>query len=193
MTARGEGFDDNEGLFNRSNDSRAIDFFTRIVHIPLRLPLPATRVRRAKMKRICAWLAVALLSCAGASPSAPPSTAVVAAADALTRASVAIGDAPPTLDCEACEFVLAVYVEIAGNATTLREFTELFESACGVIAPGLPVVQDVCDAVISALMSGVVPFLDEQLTTLAWDIPKVFCAVFIPVVRAEWWAYRHHP
>jgi hypothetical protein len=78
---------------------------------------------------------------------------------------------------------MGVYEEIAGNGTTLRQFVALFEEACTVIAPGVPVLTALCDAVVSGLISEVVPFLDKELTTLAWDIPETFCAVFIPVCK----------
>lgn len=102
---------------------------------------------------------------------------------AMTRSSAVVADSPPLppLNCETCEFVMGVYVEIAGNATTLAEFVQLFSDACHVIAPGLPVLQDLCDGVIKAIVDGIVPFLDDQLTTLAWDIPATFCSTFIPV------------
>jgi hypothetical protein len=76
---------------------------------------------------------------------------------------------------------MGVYEEIAGNATTLRQFVALFEEACSVIAPGVPALDALCDAVVSGLLESVLPFLDKELSTLAWDIPETFCAVFIPV------------
>jgi superfamily II DNA/RNA helicase len=39
----------------------------------------------------------------------------------------------------------------------------------------------ICDALISDTIEGIIPFLYDQLHTLAWDIPETFCSVFIPV------------
>ena len=108
----------------------------------------------------------------------PPAPLV---ASALRAAALGDSPSPPPLDCPTCEFVMGVYEEIAGNATTLRQFVALFEEACSVIAPGVPALTALCDAVISGLLEGVLPFLDKELSTLAWDIPETFCAVFIPV------------
>ncbi len=119
-----------------------------------------------------------LLSLVITGTGAAPSPLAVA-----SRLRAALGDSPPPppLDCATCELVMGVYEEIAGNATTLREFVALFEEACTVIAPGVPVLTALCDAVVSGLIEGIVPFLDKELKTLAWDIPETFCAVFIPV------------
>jgi hypothetical protein len=79
---------------------------------------------------------------------------------------------------------MQVYVDIAGNATNLREFIDLFDQACDVIAPGTP-VGDLCVLLINSTLSAIFPFLDQQLSTLAWDIPETFCAVFIPVCTVD--------
>ena len=122
-------------------------------------------------------LALFSTTCAASRGALPPPRDV---ALALTSS---LGDSPPPppLNCPTCEFVMGVYEEIAGNATTLGEFVQLFEDACTVIAPGVPVLQALCDAVVAGLLDAVLPFLDKELKTLAWDIPETFCAVFIPV------------
>ena len=90
----------------------------------------------------------------------------------------------PELNCTTCEFIMSVYVEVAGNQTTLGEFVQLFEDACNVIAPGTP-LGTLCDALISDTFKSIVPFLYKELTTLAWDIPETFCSVFIPVCTVD--------
>jgi len=91
---------------------------------------------------------------------------------------------PPPLDCATCEFLMGVYDEIAGNSTTLRDFIELFDEACSVIAPGTA-FGPLCDVLVNSTLENVIPFLDKELRTLAWDIPETFCAVFIPVCTVE--------
>lgn len=91
---------------------------------------------------------------------------------------------PLPLNCSTCELVMEVYTEIAGNATTLKEFVDLFEDACSVIGPGTP-IGAICDAIISGALEAILPFLYQQLTTLAWDIPETFCSVFIPVCTVD--------
>ena len=98
-------------------------------------------------------------------------------------ASLPLGSAPE-LNCTTCEFIMSVYVEVAGNQTTLGEFVQLFEDACSVIAPGTP-LGTLCDALISDTFKTIIPFLYKELTTLAWDIPETFCSVFIPVCTVD--------
>ena len=121
---------------------------------------------------------------AGAAPAHLPSAATVARE--LTAAAREISAPPggPDLNCSTCEFVMGVYEELASNATTLKEFVVLFEEACSVIAPGTP-VGAICDALISSTIEDIIPFLYDQLHTLAWDIPETFCSVFIPVCTVD--------
>ena len=70
--------------------------------------------------------------------------------------------------------------EIAENKTTIAEMTALLDQACAVI--GDPTVTALCDAVMAGL-AALLPFLDEQMRTLAWDIPLTFCSVIFPVCK----------
>jgi hypothetical protein len=125
-------------------------------------------------------LLAALLGAGLAAPTLPSAASV---ARALTAAAPprAPGSPPaPALDCATCETVMGVYTEIASNATTLAEFVGLFDEACSVIGPGTP-IGAICDALINTTIEAIIPFLYDQLHTLAWDIPETFCSVFIPV------------
>lgn len=134
-------------------------------------------------------LAALLLLAASSAVLAAPASHPLSAADvarALTAAvpASATARAGADLNCSTCETVMQVYVDIAGNATTLKQFIALFDDACDVIAPGTP-IGALCELLVNTTIEDLVPFLYDQLHTLAWDIPETFCAVFIPVCTVD--------
>lgn len=95
-------------------------------------------------------------------------------------ASLASSAAPPPepLSCDACILVVSIAQQVAENKTTFNETLALIEQGCSVI--GDATFEALCDALAEAMLS-LLPFLDEQLKTLAWDIPEGFCSTFFPV------------
>ena len=101
------------------------------------------------------------------------------AAVARARALQPSPPAPTTnLTCDTCIFIAGVVQEISENATTVAALLSTLDEACSVI--GDPTVTALCDVLMSGLTS-LLPFLDEQMRTLAWDIPITFCSVIFPV------------
>jgi hypothetical protein len=78
--------------------------------------------------------------------------------------------------------VVGIAQQVAENKTTIAEVTALIDEGCTVI--GDAAAQAICDSLLTALLQGL-PFLDEQLRTLAWDIPLGFCSTFFPVCTID--------
>jgi len=97
---------------------------------------------------------------------------------ALVDSKLSTDPLPEPLTCDACVFIVGIAQEIAENKTTFAEVTALVEQGCTVIDD--PAFKAVCDGLVTGLLE-LLPFLDEQLRTLAWDIPLGFCATFFPV------------
>ena len=106
-------------------------------------------------------------------------TSLIASRFQALVASKSITDPlPEPLTCDACVFIVGIAQEIAENKTTFAEVTSIVEQGCTVIDD--PAFKAVCDGLLSGLLE-LLPFLDQQLRTLAWDIPLGFCATFFPV------------
>ena len=97
---------------------------------------------------------------------------------ALVDSKLRTDPLPEPLTCDACVFIVGISQEIAENKTTFAEVTALVEEGCTVIDD--PAFKAVCDGLVTGLLE-LLPFLDQQLRTLAWDIPLGFCATFFPV------------
>jgi hypothetical protein len=129
-----------------------------------------------------AALAAPAVAAAAAAAAAPPAAAARRlAAVAHARALQPSPPAPSTnLTCDTCQFIAGVVQEIAENKTTIAEMTALLDEACSAI--GDATVTALCDAIMAGL-SQLLPFLDDQMRTLAWDIPLTFCSVIFPVCK----------
>ena len=84
------------------------------------------------------------------------------------------------VECDVCEAIVAAAMVAAKNKTTLDELTKILDEDCSKLFPTNNVTQAVCDLIGAGLVA-LLPFIDKQLTTLAWDIPLGFCSVFVPV------------
>ena len=126
-------------------------------------------------------LFILLLSSAAAFPSSAygQSSSIIASRfkDLVSSKSL-VDPLPEPLTCDACVFIVGIAQEIAENKTTFAEVTAIVEQGCTVIDD--PAFKAVCDGLLSGLLA-LLPFLDQQLRTLAWDIPLGFCATFFPV------------
>lgn len=100
--------------------------------------------------------------------------------DVSSSSSTAQTDPVPTFDCETCEFIVAVAQTIAENTTLLNETITIIQEGCTALLD--PTIESVCDSVVDGMLE-LLPFLDKQLNTLAWDIPLGFCSVFFPVCQ----------
>ena len=84
------------------------------------------------------------------------------------------------VECETCELIVAAAMKAANNKTTLDELTKVLDADCAKLFPTDNTTKAVCDLIAKGLVA-LLPFIDKQLTTLAWDIPLGFCSVFVPV------------
>lgn len=82
------------------------------------------------------------------------------------------------ISCEACEFIVGVAIESAGNATTYNEIKQIIAEGCTVI--GDPTVQGLCTGLLDALLD-LAQTIDKELVSLAWDVPLGFCSTIFPV------------
>lgn len=70
-------------------------------------------------------------------------------------------------------------MDIAGdNSTTLAQVISALDEACVLFDPNST---SVCEEIANITVGKVLPFVDKQLTTLAWPIPEGICSVFVPV------------
>jgi len=68
----------------------------------------------------------------------------------------------------------------AANATTLAELVQVLDVACAAAFPNSNDSLALCEA-LAKDAANLLPWIVQQLNTLAWDIPLGFCSVFLPV------------
>lgn len=128
-------------------------------------------------------LLLALTGCAAtAQASAPLSPIARRLTEVAARRALQPSPPPPAtnLTCETCQFIAGVVQEISENKTTVAEMLSILDDACTII--GDPTVTALCEALMAGL-TALLPFLDQQMRTLAWDIPLTFCSVIFPVCK----------
>lgn len=85
-----------------------------------------------------------------------------------------------SVDCPTCELIVSVAQTIAENATDFEEFIGALNASCTVLFPGDASMITACETLADDAAQ-LLPWIDKQLRTLAWDIPETFCSVFVPV------------
>lgn len=94
-------------------------------------------------------------------------------------AAIAAGTAAATVTCGECVEIATIAMDIAGdNSTTLAQVISALDEACVLFDPNST---SVCEEIANITIAKVLPFVDKQLSTLAWPIPEGICSVFIPV------------
>lgn len=83
------------------------------------------------------------------------------------------------ISCGECVGIATIAMDIAGdNSTTLAQVISALDDACVLFDPNSTTV---CEELANLTVSKLLPFVDKQLTTLAWPIPEGICSVFVPV------------
>ena len=81
------------------------------------------------------------------------------------------------ISCAECKVFANEMFEIGANAT----FRELVDAGINSSCPVLfPKSSHICDVLGEAVVNDLIPFIDKQLLTIAWDA-QAFCSNFVPV------------
>jgi hypothetical protein len=105
-------------------------------------------------------------------PSGP-----ILAADQRAHYSLQAG-----VDCATCTAFATLAQDIAENATELADIVAALDVVCKDLSPNDNTTYALCAAVVKDAMN-ILPWVNTQLTMLAWDIPLGFCSVFVPVCQ----------
>lgn len=91
--------------------------------------------------------------------------------------------AEAAVDCSTCVAIATVAEVVAENATTMKDVVEILDGLCDILYQNNTVNHTLCDDLVTTV-DEVLPWLDKQILTLAWD-PLAFCSVVVPACTQD--------
>jgi hypothetical protein len=81
---------------------------------------------------------------------------------------------PSPAECTLCKLIVGEAAKFGGNGTDVNKTIAVLQHDCAKVFPKNGTLAEACDGISKDLVD-VLPFLDEQIGTLAWD-PEAVCA-----------------